>query len=534
MKSVLLCASALAVVKRDDPILLNAEKFIVCHPSQITNPTTTAEVQSIIKGAYQKGVSVKAYGAGHSTNYILCPTDGGIALKMEGMNSIVSHDTKLMQVTVQGGAALVDFFNEMIPLGMTILGMVDYGAITVAGAIATGAHSSSLKHQSGVADSIIAVKFVNGLGDLVTLTKSNTDFLAIHTNLGALGVLVEVTFQAIPIQKVRGEQINLSDRLNTLADDIVGLVKQHDYANLYWFTENNNAILHTYNFVDVNTPGNGIRGTWDPAISSVIPLVYYKAIDILNDQLSENEMCLLAKTRALTLINPETNEDVGHLGRMYMGSICEGNKCLFPQVDDVEIAIPIANLPAAMKDIKAITTAIKVCFPVFGVYIRFGKQSDTLLGPTRNGDVAYVELHILRSRNGTPHLGFAAVDEIRQLLLIKYKGQPHYGKNFAVDFIGKANPKFTAIAQKYDPKGLFQNNFLKSLSTTTASTANAKYCALERKCFCSSDAHCPDNWNCVNGSVFTEAKVCRKGRNFGCIRDDECASGKCGFFNRCF
>lgn len=56
-------------------------------------------------------------------------------------------------------------------------------------------------------------------------------------------------------------------------------------------------------------------------------------------------------------------------------------------MQDVEIAIPLAQLSNAMKDIKAITDATKVCFPVFGIYIRFGKQSATKLGPTRNGDV---------------------------------------------------------------------------------------------------------------------------------------------------
>ena len=96
-------------------------------------------------------------------------------------------------------------------------------------------------------------------------------------------------------------------------------------------------------------------------------------------------MCLLAETRAFTLSQSETTEDVGYLGDMYMGNICKGDKCLFPQVDDVEIAIPLEQLPAAMKDIKQITDATKVCFPVFGIYVRFGLASkNTLLGPARN------------------------------------------------------------------------------------------------------------------------------------------------------
>jgi hypothetical protein len=45
------------------------------------------------------------------------------------------------------------------------LRLVDYGGITVAGAVLLG--TSSLGLKSGVADSIISVTLVNGLGDII-------------------------------------------------------------------------------------------------------------------------------------------------------------------------------------------------------------------------------------------------------------------------------------------------------------------------------------------------------------------------------
>ncbi|KAJ3347391.1 hypothetical protein HDU91_006790 [Kappamyces sp. JEL0680] len=517
---VVLLSTALVAAE----VYANAEGFIQCKASAVIKPNSTAQVQEIVQNAMVSGQTVKAAGAGHSTNYIICAKDNGLILAMENMNQIVSHDAESLQVTVQGGAGLVQFFQDMVPLGMTIEGMVDYGAITVAGAIATGAHSSSLKVHSGVADHIVAVTLVTGMGEVVRLTSDDPDFCAIHTNLGALGIITEVTFQAVPLFKVRGQQINLSSRIDTLPNDLVGLVQDHDYANLYWFLGNNNAILHTYNKVDAATPGNGHRTTWDPTFASFVPWVYYKAIEALNNVFSENEMCLLAKTRALQLANSETTEDVGYPGAMYMGTVCHGNKCLFPQVDDVEISIPLESVSAALRDIKAIT----VCFPVFGLYVRFGLQSKTLLGPTRNSAVAYIEMHILRTRNGTPHLGFAAIDEVRQLLLNKYNGNPHYGKNFAVDFVGRSNPEFDAIATKYDPKGIFQNPFLALRNTN--STTMAAQCAHERTCICADDSHCYPGWKCSTGTVYKEARVCKKGSGLHCERNDECGSSKCVLF----
>ncbi|KAJ3317409.1 hypothetical protein HDV06_001652 [Boothiomyces sp. JEL0866] len=506
----------------------NAEGFIVCNPSQVVTPNSTTDVQTIIQQAAASGTSVKAIAAGHSTNYIICPQDGGISIRMDNMDSIVSYDSNTLQVTVQGGAPLVKFFKDLIPLGMSVEGMVDYGAITVAGSIATGAHSSSLKVQSGVADHIIAVKLVNGLGQVVEIKKGDPDFLAVHTNLGALGILTEVTFQAVPLFKVKGEQIDLSNQIDTLPDDIVGLVQQHDYANLYWFADNNAAILHTYNKVDPATPGNGYRTTWDPSFSSIVPWVYYKAIAELNKIGTENEMCLLAETRAVQLKSRETTEDVGYLGDMYMGHICKGSSCLFPQVDDVEFAVPLDKISSVLKDIKSITDSTKICFPVFGLYVRFGLGSETLQGPTRNGPVAYVEIHVLRTTDNTPHLGFAAVDEIRQLLSIKYGAQAHYGKNFPVDFYGTDNQDFNEIAAKYDPIGLFQNNFLQSRKIDVSQVTDPQ-CAFNRKCICQTDDHCYPGWVCSTGTWYKDAKVCKKGKGLHCERGDECASGSCSW-----
>lgn len=100
---------------------------------------------------------------------------------------------------------------------------------------------------------MVAVELINGKGELVHLTKDDQDFRGIHTNLGALGILATVTFQAVPLFKVRGQQISIPTQ--DMPDKIVDLVRQHDWANLYWFSENNQAILHVYDKVDPLLPG---------------------------------------------------------------------------------------------------------------------------------------------------------------------------------------------------------------------------------------------------------------------------------------
>lgn len=248
----------------------------------------------------------------------------------------------------------------------------------------------------------------------------------------------------------------------------------------------------------------------------------------------------------------EATEEVGYFGEMYTGRICEKSNpnCLWPQVDDVHIAIDIAKLPSAMSDIRKIVELNHVCFPVFGMYIRFGLQSETLLGMQSSGEKAYIELHILRRSESTNDTlpGHAGVDEIAQLLLVsliltflnKYQGVPHFGKNFPAFFTQTRErmPKkwntFTQIREKFDPNRLFDNDFLGLIQDPSKAIElqNKPGCAIDRSCFCKTDEHCGSKYRCVAGSFYKEARTCKKRPGIGCGLDDECVSGKC-FLWRC-
>jgi L-gulonolactone oxidase len=80
--------------------------------------------------------------------------------------------------------------------------------ITIAGAIAMGAHRSSLREDSMVAAGALSLDIVNGKGDLVHLERNMTDdtWLAATTSLGLLGAIVRVKFMVRPDFKVYANQ----------------------------------------------------------------------------------------------------------------------------------------------------------------------------------------------------------------------------------------------------------------------------------------------------------------------------------------
>jgi hypothetical protein len=269
-------------------------------------------------------------------------------------------------------------------------------------------------------------------------------------------------------------------------------------------------------------PGGGVT-------ASIIP----RLIAFLSEKVTQNEICLLTEAR-IALLRPTTNETIGDFGKMILGRPCDSSYCWPSKVDDLEFAVPLNRVAEAIRDVQEIASKTKTCFPMFGLYLRFGLQKDSLIGATRSGPVAYVEVHILKNPTGGPHIGYPFIDELRQVLVQKYGGQPHFGKNFVSDFYGiesriESFEKFRKVAEKYDPKGLFQNKFLRSLSKDFL-TPFTPECALTRTCICKEDVHCPKNWRCINGAVYPETRVCKKGRGVGCGRGDECASGECSLF----
>ena len=71
-----------------------------------------------------------------------------------------------------------------------------------------GAHRSSLREHSMVPAAALAMDIVNGKGELIRVTKDETNdtWLAATTSLGLLGVIARVDFAIVPDYKIKANQ----------------------------------------------------------------------------------------------------------------------------------------------------------------------------------------------------------------------------------------------------------------------------------------------------------------------------------------
>ena len=83
------------------------------------------------------------------------------------------------------------------------------------------------------------------------------------------------------------------------------------------------------------------------------------------------------------------------------------NKCIWDRLPIAlqEVAIDIERLPDWISDVREIVAAHpRTCFPLNGIYFRFGKASDSYLGMSAGRESAFVGIEYTLRQEGKKNL----------------------------------------------------------------------------------------------------------------------------------
>lgn len=158
--------------------------YPLCKPSDyIRYPTTIQDVVDIVKEGIRRKTPVKAFGSRHSQTDIIC-TDG-IPVDMSGLQWEQMNPDNT--ATFGAGYKLREatYFLRKYDRGLRTT--PGYGNLTLGGAIGTGAHGSSIKHNCTVSSQVARLKIVDGLGEVRDITDPE-ELKAFRINLGLLGI----------------------------------------------------------------------------------------------------------------------------------------------------------------------------------------------------------------------------------------------------------------------------------------------------------------------------------------------------------
>ncbi|MBU2713270.1 D-arabinono-1,4-lactone oxidase [Zooshikella harenae] len=507
-------------------VLKNYQGTYVCRPDVIFDPTSIEEIQSIVRQAVQDNRKVMTGNRKFASQIdAACTKDGEIQITLKNMNKLLKFDAVKKTVTVQGGMRF-NVLNEFLRSQSLAVNMVtELGTFTIGGMLGSGTHGSTLTKKSNmIADYVTELKIVDGLGDIRVLTGDALN--AARVNLGVLGVVVEVTLQLEDAFKVAAS-VNGYKNDTGLEDRILKIARSNYSANIAWFPGIGRYTVTTYNPVPLSTPGNAYNAQAD--ISDIEEYFFGLLFDALHEFPGSGLQCLAAKIRysgrsksyyrSVDTGKVEKNP-IGFSDRMQYFQCRDPNKCVWDRLPIAlqEVSIPIKQLPNWIADVRQIIASHpRTCFPLNGIYFRFGKSSPSYLGMNAGRDSAYIGIeYTLRQKGSEVPKNYFVNLEIEQLSLRKYNARPHWGKNSVAIFENMPSryPKwndFLSYKQAFDPYDTFSNPFWERVSgEDPLSNYLTPGCNVRGECYCQQDEHCQTDAHCANGRYFSEATICVK------------------------
>jgi FAD-linked oxidoreductase len=413
-------------------------------PAYRARPTSVDEVVAVVRAARERGLTVKAVGAGHSFTDVAATI--GVLVDVAALDGLLHVDAARQRVTLGAGTNLYQLPALLDPHGLALENMGDIDRQTIAGATSTGTHGTGARFR-GLAAQIVGMTLVTADGHLLRVDEDqNPELLpAARLGLGALGIVVEVTLQCVPSFLLRA--VEHPEAFDAVLDTFEQRADDADHFEFYYWPHTDVAMTRTNtrlpadaahkkpgavaNWVEERLMQNGALGVksalgaviphWTPAINRFATRVY--------------------GDREFT----DVSYDVFTSPRTVRFRECE-------------YAVPRDAVPQALRDVRDLIDreGWRIGFPI---EVRVAAPDDNWMSTAYQRESGYIAIHQYWREDHLPY--FRAVDR----LLRGYDGRPHWGKihfQDAAELEGRY-PRFAdfrALRDRLDPERVFANAYL--------------------------------------------------------------------------
>jgi FAD-linked oxidoreductase len=415
-----------------------------CNPARYAEPEDTAAMSALLHQAAADGHSVRVAGSGHSFTPLV-PTDG-VLVSLDRYRGILSADRDSGLVTMRAGTKLHELGPALRDQGLALENQGDIDRQSIAGAVGTGTHGTGIRFGS-ISSQVRAAKLMIASGDEIHASpRDDLDlFEAARVAFGSLGIMTEVTVQAVPAfnLKLTRDRMDVEDCL-AQADRLNAAHRQFEF---FWFPHQNLAATKLIDETDEAAP-EGDSGNY------------------FNDVVLENGV-FGALCRLVRLV-PSLAPTVSRLIAKSSGRGTDVNRSyrLFSTVRNVrfqemEYALPAANGPDALRELRAYIESRKIMVN-FPIEYRWVKGDSIWLSPDYGRDSVHISVHQFQGMPWRPFFDGA------EAILRNHGGRPHWGKwhSLGARELEKLYPRwddFLALREQLDPAGRFLNPHLRRL-----------------------------------------------------------------------
>ncbi|KAH8822612.1 hypothetical protein DL96DRAFT_1698141 [Flagelloscypha sp. PMI_526] len=468
--------------------------FPACNAvAKVWRPSTVDEMVSIVKNASASNIHVRASGNGHMWYDTMCSDDPNTQIiKTDAVNKIsnLTLTNGAGSVIVEAGVTFPQAAEWLHARGASLTYTLVNWNISIGGAVAMGAHRSSLKEESQVSAAALSMDIINGKGELVHVTKDNSDtWLAATTSLGLLGVIARVEIAVVNDFKVYANQ-TIVDEDDVLNGDLFAEISPYVTANYWWWPGQKKFHKRMYNPVPIETNGNAFQSTF--SLTDFEAGVAKPLLESGQNLSSSNffaETIFYGLWSSPNFHNKQTDTAILFwptygwaydvlIGGLYPNTKTEWDHDMHGMT--LELAVPIPQATALLKRVRqkfdeawdsghGVTTTYRS-----GINIKFGKPFDSFLGQTnqRNSDGAdwskgamMFDFPSYRPNAGDHHrYNEQWYLDLAKTLIDEFPVRPHWTKNTRSVFtqsVKNLNPdslaRFKAVRKVFDPQGTYRS-----------------------------------------------------------------------------
>lgn len=216
-------------------------KTFYSRPELYIQPESVAEIQKIVTLARRCRRRLVTVGSGHSPSDLTCSSSW--ILNLDNFRRILSFSSETGVVTVEAGIRLWQLGDELEKRGLMLPNLGSIDSQSIAGVISTGTHGSSLRFGL-LSDLVQSLSIMLANGQVVRCSETNNPslFRAALLSLGAIGIITEITIQAVPTFNIAWKQTLMSLQ-QVLNDWDSTLWTSSEYVRVWWLPYLKRAVV---------------------------------------------------------------------------------------------------------------------------------------------------------------------------------------------------------------------------------------------------------------------------------------------------
>lgn len=438
---------------------VNAWKNVKFHPETTLFPRSVEEVVDVVNLARRWGRKLKPVGGAHGFNHNI--KTEGMLVDLRHLNRILGVDGDVAHL--EAGVTLAEIISAMDAKGLHFPGLGSWSSQTIAGAIGTSTHSSTLHHPS-LSDIIEEVEVVTSDGRIATYSGEAEELKALRASIGQLGIITKVKAKFVP-------SFFLQCKIHSVPEEegfrsILKIAQENEYVNMLWLPYLGECCIRILSRTRQREANDKAL---QQAQSAYRMLRFDKTIKDLRDFFDGQEFMGSPETLAVPYslkFRDSFFSDDGVIDKSY--NVFRYDKYGEPNTNhylrmilNSEHAIDVSRLEEVLLKLKGVLSdhAKRGKFINWPrLHIRFTQRSDrTLIGLNSGRETAYVGIYVI----GTIH--HATQIELCQAIeaeLIAVGGRPHWGKfRYTVSDAYQETydhyDRFLKIRGEMDPIGMF-------------------------------------------------------------------------------